>query len=260
MRFVSGSFRKTLRALAALSLMTLPAVAAPEPAFGPTVYTKTAGGGPDLYTDPFAIATGGRFVLWVQNGDDDGNRVSSGSISVNGTGVATDADFQQPRELFAKVVSLAAGGNSISVTVGGETGSFITVVVVGPKERPFFTVGRLLLPHGSASPGLELELKNGSHGGARSVRVHFYDDGGSLVAASDRLLLGPKASLSEAISGVIQSGSWTEGSIEVFYAGFGRGRLFGQVATTNAATGISSIVPLQHAGSRVRDPWRHLND
>jgi len=260
MRFVPRSFRIALRTVASLSLMALPAVAAPEPAFGPTVYTKTASGGPDLYTDPFATATGGRFLLWAQNGDDDGNRVSSGSISVNGTTIATDADFQQPRELFAKVVSLAAGGNSVSVTVGGETGSFITVVIVGPKERPFFTVGRLLLPHGSAAPGLELELKNGSHDGARSVRVHFYDGAGALVAASDRLALGPRASFSEAISGVVQNGSWTEGSIEVFYAGRGRGRVFGQVATTNAATGISSIVPLQHAGSRVRDPWRHLND
>jgi hypothetical protein len=158
------------------------------------------------------------------------------------------------------VVHLQAGGNSISVTLSGETGSFLTVVIVGPRERPLLTVGRLILPYGTASPGLQLELKNGSQGGARSLRVHFYDPSGALVAYSDRLLLAPKASLSEALAGLVQHGSFSEGSIEVFYAGYGRGRVFGQVATTNSATGISSLLPLQHAGSRVRDPHRRLNE
>jgi hypothetical protein len=261
MPFPLRSFRDLLRSLAAFTLAAaLPVVARAEPVFGPSVYTKTASGGSDLYTDPFVTASAGRYVLWVQNGDDDGNRVSSGSISLNGSTIAGDADFAHPREYFAKAVRLLAGGNSLSVTLDGEPGSFLTVVIVGPRERPFFTVGRLLLPHGSASPGLQLELKNGSHGGTRSVRVHFYDAAGALVGASSRLLLEPRASLSEAVSGLIQNGSWTEGSIEVFYAGYGRGRVFGQVATTNAATGLAGLLPLQHAGARVRDPWRQLND
>jgi hypothetical protein len=136
----------------------------------------------------------------------------------------------------------------------------VTVVIVGPRERPFFTVGRLLLPYGSAGPGLQLELKNGSHGGRRAMRVHFYDPAGALVATSERLVLAPKASLSEGVASLITGGTWSEGSIEVFYAGHGRGRVFGQTATTNAATGIASLVPLQHAGSRVRDPYRRIND
>ena len=258
-RLPASSFRVALCAVALLAFFALPATAA-LPAFGPTVYTKTSSGGSDLYTDPFVAPAAGRFLMWVQNGDDDGSRVAGGTIALNGATVASDADFQQPRELFAKVVTLAAGGNSLSVTLTGETGSFVTVVIVGPKERPFLTVGRLLLPYASASPNLEIELKNGSHGGNRSVRVHFYDPAGVLVATSDRIVLAPRASLSEAVAEVIKSGSWSEGSIEVFYAGHGRGRVFGQVATTNTATSISSIVPLQHAGSRVRDPFRIINE
>lgn len=260
MRLSAPSLRVALGAVALTALLAFASFAAADPAFGPTVYTKTASGGSDLYTDPFVAPSSGRFLMWVQNGDDDGSRISSGSININGVGVAGDADFGGPREFFVKGVTLQAGGNSISVTLNGDTGSFLTVVIVGPRERPFLTVGRLLLPYGSASPGLQLELKNGSHGGHRSVRVHFYDAAGALVASSDRIVLAPRASLSEAVADVIKNGSWSEGSIEVFYAGHGRGRLFGQVATTNAATGISSIVPLQQAGSRVRDPFRNLND
>jgi hypothetical protein len=252
--------RVALRAVAALAVLILPALADAAPVFGPVVYTKTASGGPDLYTDPFVAPSAGRSVMWVQNGDDGGGRVSGGSISVNGVTVAGDADFQKPREYFARVVTLQAGGNSISVTLTGETGSFITVVILPPGERPFLTVGRLILPYGTASPGMQLELKNGSHGGARSVRVHFYDPAGALVGASGRIVLDPKASLSEPVADLIQNGSFSEGSIEVFYAGHGRGRVFGQVATTNASTGISDLMPLQHAGSRVRDPYRLLNE
>ena len=123
-----------------------------------------------------------------------------------------------------------------------------------PREHPFLTAGRLILPYAAASPNLQIELKNGSHDGGRAVRVHFYDSQGALVGASGRLLLDRKASLSAAVGDLLAGGAFTEGSIEVFYAGPGRGRVFGQVATTNAPTGIASIVPFQHAGARVRDP------
>jgi hypothetical protein len=259
-RSVSSSVRTALRAVAALSLLALPTFAGAEPVFGPTVYTKTASGAPDLYTDPIAAAASGRCFLWVQNGDDDGGRVTSGTITVNGVTVAGDSDLQGPREFFVKAVQLQAGGNSLSVTLNGETGSFITVLVLRPKERPFLTVGRLLLPYATASPNLQIELKNGSHGGARSVRVHFYDTQGALVATSGRLVLDRRASLSAAVADLVAGGSFTEGSIEVFYAGPGRGRVFGQVATTNAPTGIAGIVAFQHAGGRVRDPHRILNE
>ncbi|HEY6548574.1 MAG TPA: hypothetical protein VI589_11740 [Vicinamibacteria bacterium] len=260
MRHGTGSPRVALRAVAALFILALPVWAAAEPLFGPTVYTKTASGSTDLYTDPVAASSAGRYFLWVQNGDDDGGRVSGGSVAVNGTVVVGDAQLQGPRELFARPITLQAGANSISVSLNGETGSFLSVLILGPKERPFLTVGRLLLPYASASPNLQIELKNGAHGGKRSVRVHFYDGAGTLVASSGRIVLERMASLSEAVSDLIANGAFSEGSIEVFYAGHGRGRVFGQVATTNGATGIASIVPLQHAGSRVRDPFRLLND
>jgi hypothetical protein len=260
MRPSAPFLREALRAVAAFAFLVVAGAAQADPVFGPTVYTKTAAAGADLYTDPIAAASGGRHYLWVQNGDDDGGRTSSGTVSVNGVLVLGDAQLQGPRELFVRATVLQAGSNSITVTLNGEPGSFLTVLILPAGERPFLTVGRLLLPYASASPNLQVELKNGSHGRARSVRVHFYDPAGALVGTSGRLVLEPKASLSQAVADLVAQGAFTEGSIEVFYAGHGRGRLFGQTATTNAATGIASIVPMQHAGVRVRDPFGRLNE
>ena len=99
-----------------------------------------------------------------------------------------------------------------------------------------------------------LDLKNGSHAGQRGFRVAFYDGSGHPVASSNRIVLAPRGSLSQPVSSFIVNGSWTAGSIEIFYAGRGRGRMFGQAATTDDTTSISSIVEIQHAGARYLSP------
>jgi hypothetical protein len=203
----------------------------------------------DTFTQSFTSPAAGGFVLWIQNGDDDGNRVESGEVSINGSLVVAPADFSQPPDLIRKPVTLLAGNNSISVTLNGEPGSFITALVLPPGARPDVTVGRLILPFASSS-GLVLDLKNGSHSSRRFFRVVFYDPSGAPVAKSDRLFLDPRASLSQAASSLISSGSWSEGSVEIFYAGRGAGRLFGSAASEEMSTGIESIVPLQQAGHR----------
>lgn len=222
--------------------------AAEGPIFGPTSYERTTGA-PNVYTDTFSAPAAGYHALWVQNGDDAGSRVSSGSIDVNGTLVVRESDFSRQVELLRRPVALLAGTNTITVTLNGEPGSFITVLILPIRERPHMTVGRLLLPHASAT-NLVLDLKNGSHGAARTVRIVFYDDAGTPVASSGRLLLAPRASFSQSVGALMAIGSWTEGSIEVFYAGRGAGRVFGQAVPTDPTTGIGSIVPLQHAGHR----------
>jgi hypothetical protein len=255
-----------VRKRAALILFALLALglrsAAADPVFGPQVYTKVnASGTPDVYTDTFTAPAAGVYALWVQNGDDDGGRISSGSIVVGTTTVAGDVDFQRPHEFFRKPVTLAAGSNQIQVTLNApDPGSYITVVILRASEQPDLTVGRILLPFGSTSQNLVLDLKNGAHYYNRSVRIHFYDPTGALVATSDRLVLLPRASLSQTAASLITTGTWTEGSIEVFYAGRGRGRLFGMAATTDPTSSISSIVPLQHAGSRHRNIFDKINE
>lgn len=252
MRF-SGSWLRSSLALVALLALAAGAAAA-DPIFGPTSYERTTGA-PDTYTDTFTSPLAGTFLLWVQNGDDSGGQVSSGSIDVNGAAVVTESDFSSQVELIRKSVSLVAGANTITVTLNGAPGSFITVLILPYGERPHGTVGRLILPHASVS-NLVLDLKNGSHEAARAVRIVFYDDAGNPVAASNRLLLAPRASFSQTAASLIANGSWTEGSVEVFYAGHGYGRVFGQAVPTDPTTGIGGLIELQQAGHRF---LRHHN-
>lgn len=230
----------------ALFLAAGPAVAAPV--FGPELYVRTSGA-LDAYTDSFA-SSGGPQVLAVVNGDDGGNRVTSGSVVLNGVTVVSSADFQGSTGTFIGVgVNLVPGTNTLSVSLDSEPGSFLTAVILPPGELGDLSVGRLILPWAQAS-GLVLDVKNGSHHSGRRVRFVFYDADGNAVAASDKLHLAPRAGLSDAATSLITHGSWSEGSVEIFYCGFGRGRLFGLAVPSDASTGVSSIVALQHAGFR----------
>lgn len=250
MRFISPQLRAALILTGLSSLAATPATA--EPVFGPSTYERTSGE-TDVYAESFSSASAGNFALWVQNGDDGGGGVASATVNLNGADVVTAGDFGD-KELFVKKVTLLAGDNSITITLSGEPGSFVTLMILPKGERPNATIGRLLVPYASTT-NLVLDLKNGAHAGSRSFRVVFYDGAGNPVASSNRLVLAPRASLSQAVSSFIVNGSWTAGSIEIFYAGRGAGRMFGEAATTEDATGISSIVVIQHAGARFLSPF-----
>jgi hypothetical protein len=206
-----------------------------------------------VYTDTFPFGAQATLPLWVHNGDEGGHRVSSGSIVVNGQTVVTPADFNQNVALFARPAPLVSGANTITITLGGDPGGFITVWIPHPHRPLHATLGRVLLPFGHVQ-GLVLDLKNGSHDHARGVRVVFFDPAGAPVAASALLRLPPRASLSVPAVQLIDHGAWNLGSIEVFYAGPGFGRLFGQAVETDVHTGVSSIVDLQQAGHRLVEP------
>lgn len=244
MRFDASKRRAFVLAATLAGLAALPAAAAPV--FGPNVYTRTSGA-PDVFTDTFDAAAGAH-ALWVVNGDDDGNRVTAGNIVVNGQTVVTDSDFNANVPHFTRPVLLQPH-NTVTVTLASEPGSFITVVILPRVERPDLSAGRLLLPWANAS-NLVLDLKNGAHHHGRRVRVVFYDAAGTPVAWSDALALAPRASLSTLASALITHGTWSEGSVEIFYGGRGYGRLFGQAVVTDTTTAVSSVIPLQQAGHR----------
>jgi hypothetical protein len=246
---------KLRAALALCGLMGAFAVtAAADPVLEPFTCEIVTGTTATCPTDPtFSSPSAGIFELWVENGDNETPRVTSGSVTVNGTVVLSDAAFAAGRELIAHPVTLLAGNNTIGVTVNGDPGQFLTVMILHRGQRPDLTIGRLLVPY-AVSSNLVLDLKNGSHDGGRGYRVVFYDAAGNYAADSGHLTLAPRASLSQAVSTFIVNGGWTAGSIEIFYAGRGRGRLFGQVSTTDPTTAVSSIVTMSHAGSRVLDP------
>lgn len=248
MRILDSQLRAALILTGLTALPALPAAA--DPVFGPTTYEISD---QTVFSETFASPAAGNFALWVQNGDDGDGGVASATVTLNGVNVVTPADFGN-KDLFAKKVALLAGDNSLGVSLSGDPGAFLTLMILPRNERPNVTIGRLLIPYASTT-NLVLDLKNGSHGGSRSFRVAFYDGSGAPVASSNRIVLPPRGSLSQAVSSFIVNGSWAAGSIEIFYAGRGMGRMFGQAATSDDATGISSIVEIQHAGARYLSPF-----
>jgi hypothetical protein len=244
MRLGVRTLRVAVPALAILALAALPAAAQ---VFGPQIYVRSASPSPDTFTDTFTAAGGGHFALWVQNGDDGGGRVATGTITINGNTVASAADFTQ--DFFHKHLILNAGSNSITVTIGGDAGSFITVGILGFHVNAEANLGRLVLPYGSDPTNLVIELKNHAPRD-REVKINFYSPAGDLVASSALLTVGARASLSQTAQSLIAggTGTWTEGSIDVFWAGRGGGRLFGQASLKEAITQVASVVPLQFAG------------
>jgi hypothetical protein len=240
---------------AALILAGLGAAAArptaAEPVFEPVTYEITDR---TVYDDTFTSPLAGSALLWVQNGDDGDSSVSSATVTLNGVNVVTASDFGGGGELFARKVDLLAGANSLSISLSGQPGAFVTLMILPRGERPDVTIGRLLVPYASTT-NLVLDLKNGAHAGQRCFRVAFYDGSGHAVASSNRIVLPARGSLSQSVASLIVNGSWTAGSLEIFYAGRGAGRMFGQAATTDDISAISSIVEIQQAGARYLSPF-----
>jgi hypothetical protein len=257
MRFSELRHRAVIVLAALLAVAALPAAA--DPVFGPETYQRTTGPA-DTYSDVFTAPASGLYSMWVWNGDGSGNRVSSGQIDiVTGAGsrtYLTNPDFSKNVAFLVKAVALTQGSNTINVSLTSEPGSFITVVIVRGLERPDFTAGRLILPYATAS-NLVIDLKNGAHH-PRNYRIVFYDASGNAVASSARLVLPKRGAMTDTAANIISggSGAWTEGSVEVFYAGRGPARLFGQASVQDATSAVSSIVPLQQAGHRRIDPFR----
>jgi hypothetical protein len=77
-----------------------------------------------------------------------------------------------------------------------------------------------------------------------------------VVASSNRIIIPRHGSLSEPVANLINNGTWTVGSIEIFFAGPGPGGVHGQAAFTEPSSGISSIVPLQFGGFLRLEPPR----
>lgn len=224
----------------------LPALAAdPPPVFGPKSYERTAGP-PDAYQDTFEVPAAGPLVLWVQNGDDDGGRVASASIRVNGLEVVRPADFSNDVEQVVRPIAAAAGSNTLGVTIDGAPGSSLTVVVMRPGHRPVAVAGRLVLPYARAE-NLAIALKNGARE-PREARVLFFAPDGTLAARSAKLAIPPHGSVEKPVLEWIAEGTWAEGSVEILYAGRAHGRLFG------SAVGSDGREELQHAGYRAIAP------
>jgi hypothetical protein len=126
--------------LAALSAGPMPALAAEEILFGPTQYVRTAGP-PNQFSETIALppTLTAPFRLHVQNGTSDGNhRVSSATITLNGTQVVGPADFTQQVAAFDKAVTLQPS-NTLQVRLASKPGSLLLLTLVGTVPPPMLT-------------------------------------------------------------------------------------------------------------------------
>jgi hypothetical protein len=72
------------------------------------------------------------FVLKVSNGEEDGSRrISSASVSLNGTKVLIPADFNQKVQTLERAISPLPGDNILAVTMRSNPGGSLLVQVFG---------------------------------------------------------------------------------------------------------------------------------
>ena len=105
--------------------------------FGPTQYTRTSGP-PNQFaaTIPLPPTLVAPFRLHVQNGNPDGsNRISSATITLNGTQVAGPSDFSQQVAAFDRVLTLQAN-NTLQVRLTSKPGSFLVLTLYGTVPPP----------------------------------------------------------------------------------------------------------------------------
>ncbi len=103
--------------------------------YGPRRFDRVSGP-PATVTDQFALPSDAvpPFTILVQNGDSNGsNRVSSATITLNGTEVFTQRDFNQNTATLTKQVSLIAS-NTIAVRLSSAPGSFLTITITSARS------------------------------------------------------------------------------------------------------------------------------
>ena len=110
-----------------------PAAALRElPFFGPQKYVRTTGP-KDVYTATINVPPWltSPFRLHVDNGNANGtNRVSSGTVNINGTDVLTQSDFNQNAAGFDRTVTLTPP-TTLTVTLASAPASFLTINLFG---------------------------------------------------------------------------------------------------------------------------------
>ena len=96
-----------------------------------------------------------------------------------------------------------------------------------------------------------LRLKNGSPRFPRRFKVRFFNEDGTLAAASERMQLPAHGSLNSALTSFLPVGAtWTAGSVEIVFVGPGGGKILGFGIQTNSSLQTETSVPLQNGGLR----------
>jgi hypothetical protein len=254
----------------AAALLALVASSASAAAIFEDVFVKVqADAVPDMYSPTFAVAKAGFYVVWIQNGDDGGGKITNATVTLTPTTgtaveVAPPALFAGPKELITKIVFLSAQTWTVNATLTDPgPGAFFGLAIAPAADALDLSVGRLLLPYADSTTSIV--LRNGAPFHKRHYVIHNFNSAGALVAWSGVQTLDPSASYSGLVSSAVAlgtgaGGAFANGSITVLWIGQGPARMFGTAATSDPTTPTQTgLVEMEHAGYRNRDRFKLLN-
>jgi len=188
--------------VSSILLFEVNSYAASSPLFGPKKYDRTTGA-PNVYTDGFEVCSiGASYSLVVENGEAGANRVSSASITLNGTEVVAEKDFNQKVGRIERPVALNAE-NRIDLRLASGPGGFVKVSMVCAANCPGIKItspvagttitnqktlvkGALLNANGEVGVALS-SMVTGANAGEASALAQVYGGG---FAGSVSLALG----------------------------------------------------------------------
>jgi hypothetical protein len=193
-----------------------------ETVFGPTTYTRLAGG-PQNFATAFDHCGSTACRIVVVNGDANGTgRISSARITLNGSQVVGPSDFNQQVSQIVRPVVLS-DHNQLLVSLGSNPGGFVTVEVqcaASPVILSAVAPGAYLDDPTTLLAALQLE--NTGSVTAQDVRVEsIVLPGGTVLSPADfPLLLGTIVPQSAAVVSASFSGTFPqEASLPMTIAG-----------------------------------------
>lgn len=95
--------------------------------YGPRKFIRSTGK-PVVVTETFSAPSATTYSLIVLNGEKGKNRVSSGTVKINGIEILRENDFNQQVDRIERSISLQTS-NSISVELKSAPGSFIAIAI-----------------------------------------------------------------------------------------------------------------------------------
>ena len=221
--------------------------------FGPEAFERSEGS-PNVFDESFSTTEKDGFLVVFNGDDEEDSRVTSGTITLNGSTIVDPSELNEDADRIVKPVKLQAD-NALQITLDGDPGGYIIVMVVDDKKDfPEITSGRIQLAWTSiADPNVatSLRLKNGSPHFDRHYKVRFFNEDGTQSAESPVNVLPPHGSINAALASYLPSGStWQSGSVEILFVGRGAGKVLGFGVQTNSSLGTETAVPLQPGGLR----------
>lgn len=143
--------------------------------FGPVTYERTTGS-PNIFIDNFSVPyLEGNFTLYLENGKDSKNKISSATIILNGETIVRQNEFNQTVDYINKSIKLKPY-NNIQVQINSNPTGFITLYILSEYSAPVveinFPINSAYHPVKVPLDGTPVKLKTAVMGTIRGTVVN----------------------------------------------------------------------------------------